>query len=288
MKKNIFLVIKGFAMGIANIIPGVSGGTLAIILGIYEDFIGALSHFFKNFKKNIAFLIPLFIGIGLSIITMSSVIDYSYKHFPIPTALFFVGLVLGGIPMLYGKVKDNKKAKKQISSWVIMLLTFSLVIFMAFADKIFGTSGEVVLTNMDVFGYILLFFVGIIAAATMVIPGVSGSLVLMLLGYYYPVIALIKELTHFKNLFDNVIALGIFGVGVLVGIVLIAKLIEFLFNKYETKTYYGVLGFIFASIIAIPISSFSGVDLNIDVVQVTVGILMIGIGSLVSYKLGEN
>lgn len=288
MKKNIFLVIKGFAMGIANIIPGVSGGTLAIILGIYEDFIGALSHFFKNFKKNIAFLIPLFIGIGLSIITMSSVIDYSYKHFPIPTALFFVGLVLGGIPMLYGKVKDNKKAKKQISSWVIMLLTFSLVIFMVFADKIFGTSGEVVLTNMDVFGYILLFFVGIIAAATMVIPGVSGSLVLMLLGYYYPVIALIKELTHFKNLFDNVIALGIFGVGVLVGIVLIAKLIEFLFNKYETKTYYGVLGFIFASIIAIPISSFSGVDLNIDVVQVTVGILMIGIGSLVSYKLGEN
>ena len=112
MLEKFVLVIKGFIMGIANIIPGVSGGTLAIILGIYENFIGAISHFFSNFKENIKFLIPLVIGMLLSIVTMSSVIDYSYKNFPIPTTLFFVGLVIGGIPLLYGKVKDNKKRRK--------------------------------------------------------------------------------------------------------------------------------------------------------------------------------
>ena len=107
MKKNILLVIKGFVMGIANIIPGVSGGTLAIILGIYEQFISSISHFFKNIKENIKFLLLLAIGIVLAIVSMSNVIDYSYKHYPIPTTLFFVGLVVGGIPLLYSKVKGS-------------------------------------------------------------------------------------------------------------------------------------------------------------------------------------
>jgi len=286
--KNILLVIKGFIMGIANVIPGVSGGTLAIILGIYEQFIGAISHFFSNFKENIKFLIPIAIGMILAIVTMSNVIDYSFNHYPIPTTLFFMGLVLGGIPMLYGKVKNEEKEKKQVSSYIIMLLTFALVIFMAVADKIFGTTNEVVLANLGLFGYIILFLVGVVAAATMVIPGISGSLVLMLLGYYYPILSLVKEIVHFDNLLSNIIIAGVFGVGVLVGIVLVSKLIEFLFKKYETKTYYGVLGFIFASIIAIPISSFSQVKVTFDIIQVLIGIISLVIGSIVAYKLGEK
>ena len=198
MKKNIMLVIKGFIMGIANIIPGVSGGTLALILGIYEEFIGAISHLFSNLKKNICFLIPIAIGMVLAILSLSHVIDYSYKHFPIPTCLFFVGLVLGGIPMLLNKVKGKKETKK-ISSYIIFLLTFALVIVMACSDLIFGEGLKVSFNNMNLISYILLFLVGIVAAATMVIPGVSESLVLMLLGYYYPVIAVIKEFTKFKN-----------------------------------------------------------------------------------------
>ena len=288
MLEKFILVIKGFIMGIANIIPGVSGGTLAIILGIYENFIGAISHFFSNFKENIRFLIPIVIGIGLAIITMSSVIDYSYKNFPIPTTLFFVGLVIGGIPLLYGKVKDNKEEKKNPINYLIMTTTFALVIFMALADKVFSISGEVVLSNLDFGGYILLFLVGMIAAATMVIPGVSGSLVLMLLGYYYPIIALIKEIVSFNNLFANIVVAFVFGVGVLVGIVLISKLIEFLFKKYEINTYYGVLGFIFASIIAIPITSFTSVAVTFDVLQLIIGVLVSMIGFVIAYKLGEK
>ncbi|HIU22530.1 MAG TPA: DUF368 domain-containing protein [Candidatus Fimihabitans intestinipullorum] len=288
IKENIILGVKGFIMGIANIIPGVSGGTLALTLGIYERFIGAISHFFSNLKENIKFLLPIAIGLCLAILSMSRVIDYSYEHFPIPTTLFFVGLVIGGIPMLYHKVK-GKKEGKQISSWTILLMTFSLVIVMAFADQLFGTTAKVNLSGLDLWGYIILFFVGMIAAATMVIPGVSGSLVLMLLGYYYPILKVVKSLTKFENLGENIMIAGIFGVGVLVGIVLISKIIEFLLKKFETKTYYGVLGFIFASILAIPISTYNEVEnLVFSVPQILIGIIFMAIGGLIAYKLGDE
>lgn len=288
IKENIILGVKGFIMGIANIIPGVSGGTLALTLGIYERFIGAISHFFSNLKENIKFLLPIAIGLCLAILSMSRVIDYSYEHFPIPTTLFFVGLVIGGIPMLYHKVK-GKKEGKQISSWIILLMTFSLVIVMAFAEQLFGTTAKVNLSGLDLWGYIILFFVGMIAAATMVIPGVSGSLVLMLLGYYYPILKVVKSLTKFENLGENIMIAGIFGVGVLVGIVLISKIIEFLLKKFETKTYYGVLGFIFASILAIPISTYNEVEnLVFSVPQILIGIIFMAIGGLIAYKLGDE
>ena len=125
-------------MGIANIIPGVSGGTLAIILGIYEDFIGALSHFFKNFKKNLIFILPVGLGMLASIATMSNVIDYSLHKFTLATVMFFVGLVLGGIPLLLNKVK-GKKDSKVFADIIAFIITFSIVIFMAVAKLIFST-----------------------------------------------------------------------------------------------------------------------------------------------------
>lgn len=288
MKNSLILVVKGFFMGIANIIPGVSGGTIALILGIYEKFIGAISHFFSNFKENMKFLIPIFIGMALSLLTLSHLIDYSYKHAPIPTCLFFVGLVLGGIPLIINHIKD-KKDRKKISNYPIFLITFLIVIFMACASLIFDTDLTVKLNNLSLIGYILLFLVGIIAAATMVVPGVSGSLVLMMLGYYYPIIENIKNLTEFNNITNNIIVLGIFGIGILVGIVLASKLIEYLFKKYETKTYYGVLGFIVASVIAIPLSTYLQVtNLHESLLHILIGIITCILGIFVSYKLGDK
>lgn len=286
--KSLILVLKGFFMGIANIIPGVSGGTIAIILGIYEQFISSISHLFSNLKKNLQFLIPVVIGMGSSILVLSGVIEYSYDNFPLPTMMFFVGLVIGGIPMLFKNVL-HKKENKEVSSYVIAFLTFSLVIFMACADLIFGTTTEVNLASLDLVGYIALFIVGIIAAATMVIPGISGSLMLMLLGYYYPIVRTINDLVKFNNIFNNILILGLFGVGVLVGMVLISKLLEMLFKKFKTKTYFGVLGFIFASVIAIPISTcLEAGSINITIPSAIISIILLVAGSIISYKLGEK
>lgn len=287
--KNIILVIKGFIMGIANIIPGVSGGTLALTMGIYENFIGAISHFFSNLKENIKFLLPIFIGIGLSLLTMSNVITASFNKYPIPTTLFFMGLVIGGIPMLFSKIKGTKEVKKPIS-YVILLLTFLLVMVLAFSKEIFGgTLGNADFSNLNIFGYLNLTLIGTIAAATMVIPGVSGSLVLMLLGFYFPIVNVIKELTHFNNIGSNILIAGFFGVGVLIGIVLIAKLIEWLLAKFETFTYFGVIGFIIASVLAIPVSVYHEVsNIVYTVPQVIIGIIFLILGGVVGYKLGEK
>ncbi len=286
MKETIFLVIKGFIMGIANIIPGVSGGTLALTLGIYERFIASISHFFSKLKENIKFLVPVFLGMGLSILTMSNLIDSSFKHFPVPTTLFFMGLVIGGIPLLKRKV-TGKKETKEVSSYIIMALTFLLVIFLAIIPDLFSGFKEASFTNMNVSSYIILLLVGVVAAATMVIPGVSGSLVLMLLGYYFPVVKAIKDLAHLKNIPANILVLGIFGIGIVIGIVGVAKIIEFLLKKFEVKTYFGVLGFIVASIIAIPISVYHEVAvLSFTVSQIIIGLILLVLGTIVGYKLG--
>ena len=142
--KNIILVIKGFIMGIANIIPGVSGGTLALTLGIYEGFIGAISHFFSNLKENIKFLLPIFIGIGLSLLTMSNVIATCFDKCPIPTTLFFMGLVIGGIPMLVSKVKNTKEATELIVEHQDLFMDYEVVkggmddVFLAVTGKRLG------------------------------------------------------------------------------------------------------------------------------------------------------
>ena len=225
----------------------------------------------------------------LSILTMSNVISSSFENYPIPTTLFFMGLVIGGIPMLTKKVVKTKETK-EISSYVIMAFAFSLVMILAFSEEIFGgTLGNASFDNLSVLGYLWLTIVGIIAAATMVIPGVSGSLVLMLLGYYLPIINVIKELTHFENLFPNILVAGFFGVGVIIGIVLVAKLIEFLLAKYEKKTYFGVIGFIIASVIAIPVSVYHEVgNIVFTTPQVLIGILFLVLGGVIGYKLGEK
>lgn len=286
--KYIILAIKGFFMGIANIIPGVSGGTIALILGIYEELVERVSNLFKNFIDNMKFIIPIVIGILSSIVIMSGLIKSSYDNFPLPTMMFFVGLVLGGIPMLYGKVKGQKESKKPVN-YLIFLITFSLVIIMSLSDLLFKTNTVIDFSNLTPLGYVLVFIVGVIAAGTMVIPGISGSLVLMLLGYYYPIINAIHDLVKFKDIFSNMVVLGIFGVGVLIGIVVISKILTILFKNYSIKTYFGVLGFVCASVVAIPISTILELgDIGFNIPLCIVSLITLMFGAIISYKLGDR
>lgn len=278
MKEQLLLVVKGFFIGIANIIPGVSGGTLAITLGIYEQLIDAISHFFKNFKKNMKFLIPVGIGAILSILLMSRVISYSMTNFPFPTTLFFLGLILGGIPLLGRKIKQSEKKMSHMS---IFACTFSLVILFALLQTGNHTA---TLVSHSWFDYLILFGVGAIAAATMVIPGISGSFVLMLLGFYQPILDTINHLTSLQNVGSDLMILIPFGLGVLIGIILVAKLLEFLLQKFEIPTYYGIIGFVLASLLLIVKPLLGG---SFDLIQILCGVVTLVVGGLIAYKLGD-
>ncbi len=277
MKNSLLLIAKGFLIGIANIIPGVSGGTLMITLGIYEQVIDTISHFFKDWKKHLQFILPLGVGMVLSLLLLSKIIGVCLDKYPFPTTLFFIGLILGGIPLLYKKVKNETKKG---SNWLIFLITFALITVFAFLK-----SGDAVvdLAHPGLIGILCLFGVGMIASATMIIPGISGSFMLMLLGYYKPIIDTIRNLTNFSLLGHNMVILIPFGIGVLVGIILVAKLIEYLLKRFETKTYFGVLGFVLASIIAIVLPL---VGTSFDLIQLLIAIIVFGIGFGVAYRLG--
>ena len=279
MKKNIILMLKGMLIGVANIIPGVSGGTLMITLGLYEEIIDVISHFFKNFKKNILFILPIGIGMVLSVLILSKIISFSLEKYAFPTTFFFIGLILGGIPLLW---KRASAAKKNLSNWAVFAITFGIILVFTFLK-----SGSYVVSveNPDGSMMIKILFIGMISAATMVIPGISGSFVLMLLGFYEPIVNTIRDLTKFDLLGHNILVLAPFGIGILVGIVLVAKLIEYLLHKYPVKTYYGVLGFVIASIIAIvkPVLSNST-----NVLEIIISIVLLGIGSVLAYKLGDK
>ena len=276
--ENIMLVIKGFIMGIANIIPGVSGGTIAITMGIYEDLISSISNFFKNPKKSITYLLPIGIGAVLAILLMSKLISFCLDRFPAPTTLFFIGLIVGGIPLLTKKIKGVKIKPINI---ILLLITFSIIMWMTFSSS---TGSNLDLSNITIGTMLLLLIIGMIAAGCMVIPGISGSFVLMLLGAYKPIVDTIGDLTNFSNLGHNLSILIPFGIGVVGGIIGIAKILEYLFNKYETSTYYAIIGFILASIIALFVGI---VGVKISVIEIVIGVVLFIIGSTIGYKLGE-
>ena len=278
MKDKILLILKGFVLGIANIIPGVSGGTLAITLGIYERLIEAISHFFKKFKENLKFVLFLGIGILIALAIFSNVVGYCLDKYPFATILLFIGIILGGMPLLFKKVKGTFDTL----NFLVFIIAFSIVMIMSFMNP---GSANISLDNLDIVKSVTLFFSGMIAAISMLFPGISGSFVLMLLGYYYPIINAIRELTRLENLFHNVIVLGIAGIGILLGIILAARLIEWLLKKYEIPTYYGIIGFIIASIISIFITAISNNPISSEIV---VGIILLFVGIVLAKLIGEK
>ena len=275
---NVKTTLKGFLIGIANIIPGVSGGTLAMTLGIYEKLIKILSNIKKNLKKNLSFLLYIIIGVLLAIGVGSYIIDYTFKHYQFITVLFFVGLIIGGIPLLYKKVE--KKVFK-IDNIITFIIPFSIILLTTFMTNNFIVSFD----NMNFVSYILLFLVGVLASATMVIPGISGSLVLMLIGYYEPIISTLKDLFKFNDILDNLFILIPFGIGILIGIVLISKFIDYALSKYKEKTYCAVLGFVIASIVAIVYPLFS---ITVTTSSFVIAPMFLVIGFIIAYKLGEK
>lgn len=276
--ENLILILKGFILGIANIIPGVSGGTLAMTMGIYEDIIKSISSILKTPKKSLKLLLYLGIGAALSILILSKLLNYTLTNYAFATTLFFIGLIVGGFPLLLKKAKGHKVSLGYLLSF---LSTTSLVIIL----RLLQTSENTVsLNNVSLFTIIILLLVGMLAASTMVIPGVSGSFVLMLIGFYKPILNTISNITKFNLLGHNLLILVPFGIGVLLGIVLTAKLIEYLLKKYEIYTYYGIYGFILASILVLILNVYNKAT---GIPEVVVGILLVLLGTFIGYKLGE-
>lgn len=282
MFKNI---IKGMMIGIANIMPGVSGGTLAVSMGIYDKLIHCITHILSEFKESMKFLLPIFAGAGIALVALTFVIEALFQYYPIPTNLLFIGLIVGGLPPVVTKVKSHKLSFGHILAG---LLFFVLVVGMAMMG---GNGNRQVTLNFGIVPMIKLVLVGIIAAATMIIPGVSGSMVLLILGYYQPII---QQITVFctavitldmAGILHGVAILLPFGIGVLIGILGIAKIIEIIFEKYPLYAYCAIIGLIAASPIAILVCS-NFVGFSVSVLLISIVTFAAGFG--IAIKIGDK
>ncbi len=286
MLKFIMGVLKGIIIGIANVIPGVSGGTMMVTMGIYEDIIGSINNLFKDFKKSVLTLIPYILGMGIGIVGFAKAIEFLFAKAPIPTALLFIGLIFGGIPMIWKRIK---KEKIDWLSVLLFLAFFALVIGLQILGNKQGDAAKSL--DFSLVHVIIGTSLGVLASATMIIPGVSGSMVMMIIGYYNTIIGAINDLIDALVKFDwaGILAgVGIllpFGIGVLIGMFLVAKLIHWLLEKHESKTYCAILGLIVAA--PYPVYVNSGIT-SVSALMVVLGIVAFAAGLIGAYKLGEK
>lgn len=276
-------ILRGVVIGIANAIPGVSGGTMMVSMGIYDKLIYSVTHLFKQPVKSIKTLLPYFIGMAIGIVGLAFAIVAMFEHIPFQTCMLFIGLILGGVPILTGHLKG---VRFNLSHVVVFLIFFGSIILL----QIFGGQGSDVALTVTPISLFKLVLVGIVAAATMVIPGVSGSMMLMTMGYYYPVIGSVKDFITALVAFDAPKIIHIcmilipFGIGVVVGIFAVAKLIEMLMDKYEALTYCGIMGLVVASPVVILMSAPLA---GMSVVTVLTGAVTFVVGVVIALCLGK-
>ncbi|WP_168413067.1 DUF368 domain-containing protein [Bacillus salacetis] len=233
--KNIY---RGMIMGASDVIPGVSGGTIAVMLGIYDRLIAAINGIFsKEWKKHLRFLIPLGIGVVTSILILARLIEWLFEHYPEPTQFLFMGLIIGIIPYL--AKKSEMKSTFKANHYLLLLIGAVIVASMIF----FKSEESAVIENITAGTYVLLFFSGFIASAAMILPGISGSFILLIIGIYSTVIS---SISNFQ--LDVIFVVGI---GIILGIIVMSKLIKFFLENYSSGTYALIIGLVIGSIVVI-------------------------------------
>lgn len=244
-------ILKGLIIGATMIVPGVSGGSMAMILGIYDRLISAVSNFRKHPKENGKLLVKFLLGAGIGAFLFSTPIAWLLGNHELPTMYFFIGAVFGGIPLIERKSKIEKFS---FGSMLYMLAgAVSVLLISMLPEGIFH--GNI--------SWMKLFIAGIAAAIALVLPGISFSHFLLILGLYEGMLYAIKHL-------DLMFLLSL-GAGILVGVILFSKMLEIVMNKYPEPTYLIILGFILGSVAQI----FPGIPTGIEI-PVCIGLAVAG------------
>ena len=283
-------ILYGILIGIASIAPGLSGGTIAIALGFYENLVNAVANIFKDFRKHFSYLLPFGLGAVASIAALSVVFDYMFAEFPLPTNLLFVGFILGTLPFIKNRFKAS--LGNNHVSWkhaVVGILFLIIVLIPVFAGDTAESAAE---TLTGETGAPLMFLIiGMIIAATLVIPGLSGTMILTSLGFYKPLLHTASAFVTAAVTLDFAAAAGIMtsiiplGLGVLLGGILVAKLLDKLFRVIPSYIYAAVIGLLCAT----PVVMLAGITAaNISVLNIAGGIAALAAGLFLGWKLGEK
>lgn len=250
MKKFIVTALQGFCMALADSVPGVSGGTVAFILGYYEKFINSLNALVSkdsDKKGALKFLGKLGVGWAIGLILASLVLSSVFETHIYAISSLFIGFILFAIPSIIKEEKDTLKGKYQYL--IFTVIGIAVVALLTYFNPTSGGGINVDINSLNIGICIYAFVVGMVAISAMILPGISGSTILLIFGLYIPIINSIKEVLHLQ--LEYLPILIVFGFGVLAGIALIIKLVKKALDKYRTQTIYTVIGLMIGSLYAI-------------------------------------
>lgn len=231
--KFLLSCIKGIALGAGAILPGISSGVLCVIFGIYEKLIDSILYFFKDIKNNIKFLFPLIIGGLIGVVLFGNILSFLFARYPNYTSFAFIGLILGCVPALLKKANEQKGFK--LHYLLYSAFSFLLAFLLLYIEKSF-ISTDIHMNTTPIY----LIFSGFIMSIGVVVPGVSSSVLLMILKIYPIYLSAVSTF--------NLYILLPMGTGLILGGVFFLKLIKFCFTKYYSQTYYCIIGFVLGSV----------------------------------------
>ncbi|QOA65142.1 DUF368 domain-containing protein [Staphylococcus aureus] len=269
-------ILKGFAMGTSDLVPGVSGGTIALLLGIYNQFIASISGIFsRRFWPSFTFLIPIIIGMLLAMGSLSNLFNYLLSQHHIPTMFFFGGLIIGIVPYLL-KI-SNYKTSFTTKHYMMVIAGIAILIVITLMNNGDKHAGETLTLST---GLIIKYFIaGMCASSAMLLPGISGSFMLLVFGVYGTVMLAISEVVKLN--FTGLPILLAVGFGVLAGFIISSKIIQCFLTHHKLMTFALIIGFVVGSLFAV----FPGLPTNI--VMWFVSLVVFIIGFIVSLTLGR-
>ncbi|MCO4428043.1 DUF368 domain-containing protein [Staphylococcus aureus] len=269
-------ILKGFAMGTSDLVPGVSGGTIALLLGIYNQFISSISGIFsRRFWPSFTFLIPIIIGMLLAMGSLSNLFNHLLSQHHIPTMFFFGGLIIGIVPYLL-KI-SNYKTSFTTKHYMMVIAGIAILIVITLMNNGDKHAGETLTLSTSLI--IKYFIAGMCASSAMLLPGISGSFMLLVFGVYGTVMLAISEVVKLN--FTGLPILLAVGFGVLAGFIISSKIIQYFLTHHKLMTFALIIGFVVGSLFAV----FPGLPTNI--VMWFVSLVVFIIGFIVSLTLGR-
>lgn len=239
----------GITVGIANIIPGISGGTMLVIFDLFEKLANSISDVFKRKtetrKKSFIFILELLIGVAIGLVAFAKVLGFTLERIEAETIFWFMGLILFSVPLVW---------KKELKEEKFNIIFFLIGILIIAGLEYFNLNGGLSNTPDDgsILSYIILVALGLVGGITMIFPGVSGSMILLVLGKYEMIRNYVDKVTSLDiNIY---IKLGIFAISALMGVILSAKVLSTLLKKSRGKVVSLILGFIIASAVILPLN----------------------------------
>ena len=254
--------------GAGAILPGISSGVLCVIFGIYETLLNCTLNFFKNIKYNFKLLFPIGLGTLVGVILLGNILKYVFYAYPVQTKFMFIGLIIGSVPELLKKANSKKGFK--LSYLIYFIFSFSVGVLLVLLEKKLNFSGN----NINQFSFAYLLISGFFMSAGVIIPGVSSTLILILMGVYDAYLLSVSSL-YIPFLLP-------LGIGLIIGSFICMKLIKFLLDNYYSQTFYCIIGFTLGSIFVL----YPGISCLNDAILGALGLLL-GL-SIIMLPLGDK